>query len=157
MQTPCSLIKPDEIGPRASIGQEASSRKEHLAKYRYDPGRRIPVSVPDSGRTLSRRYFKHIPTKNALRDLEVTLDALSRAEKDTLAEAITDNCVNSTSRTLRRGLFYKTASAISTVAANHLNTIFFDYAARSFSSEEVPLAFIGQSPSGAGPGFQGCQ
>jgi hypothetical protein len=33
------------------------------------------------------------PDRNASLDLEVRLDALSRTERDTLAEAITDKCV----------------------------------------------------------------
>ncbi|KAL3442276.1 putative oxalocrotonate tautomerase [Aspergillus insuetus] len=77
---------------------------------------------------------------------EVTPDTLSRAEKDRLAQAITDNyvklgipafLVNVFFHENRTGTFYSGGKTPP-------NTVFFvlDHAARSFPSEEVRLAFI---------------
>lgn len=77
---------------------------------------------------------------------EVTPDTLSKAEKDTLAQAITENygklgipafLVNVFFHENRIGTFYSGGKTPP-------NTVFFviDHAARPFSSEEVRLAFI---------------
>ncbi|KAL6232816.1 hypothetical protein BDW75DRAFT_216679 [Aspergillus navahoensis] len=77
---------------------------------------------------------------------EVTPDTLSRAEKDHLAKAITDNYVKLGIPTFLVNVFFH-KNRIGTFYSGGKtppNTVFFvlDHAARSFPSEEARFAFI---------------